>query len=221
MRKSNVKVSIRELKDNGRLGVSVKAYSSAAVGSRGVIRGVCTSVAGKQLIATVPYEIVDVKTKHSLPEMKQMPDTKIVWVNHNVENHQPAWKTMIDHSCYDGFSIEELERRVSFEIEPMDSEGVIIIRANECYPEFQKGIFICRSQKQKCTFRQLVEKELVHLSLFDAMNSYFPPPTEGDEDYDAGECAYNIDNLRFRCNNNYFLDICYRAIRYMKEEYKK
>ena len=103
----------------------------------------------------------------------------------------------------------------------MTAEGLIIVRVNIRFPQYQKGLLKLRSDKQSETYTQLIEKELTHVALFEVLNSYFPPAVEGDEDYDAGDCVALVDSIKYRYRNNDFLNICYRVSEHMKKNYKK
>ncbi len=211
MNDSKIHISTREINIKGRMGICVKADEYAPIGSMGVIDGICISLDGKQLTAELEWEVVEPSDKDPRRKMMVLPKPVTVWVDYKKEDDAELWEEMVDHGCFKDMPVEDQMKRVSYDFEPVTASGVLITKVNERFPEFQRGLAQCRTNKQRETYREYVKQQLNHSALFDITNIHFPAPVEGDEFYDSEDCSDFIDHTKYRCYSNDFINICYRA----------
>jgi hypothetical protein len=206
MSNKHVHSSVREIKPTGRLGISINPDKNAPIGSNGVIKALCVSPTGETLTTKLSYQIVAESIKPSKTQ-RSMPIVKIVWVD--CDNDDDLWRSMTDHSCFT--DDDDLISKISYDIGLIDNTGTIILKVNSKFPEYVARLNQCTSKSLQTTFTKGVAKELTHMVLINEMNSKWPKPKEGDENYDTGDCGDYVDYMKYRLYNNDFTNICYRV----------
>ncbi len=214
---SSLIVKMRQLKDDGRFNISVRAPKDAPVGERGFIYLTMNRIDGVIESRKCPYEIIPNVGVTYID--KEMPNVVVKMANFDGnDDEKNRWDILIEDIYIATLSHEDVVKKASYTISRVEDQYIVIINSRFPYYEHVKyNLF--KNKLGRAAFDNKVIQYFINYATVNVVNPFFSQQ-EADDDVDP-PCLLSISKSQHKDRSDLFFYICHQAMMGAKEELAK